>query len=151
MDAVIKIYIDTCGWCRPFDRQDIPRNAAETIAIVTAIEAAQIAGYVIVGSLAVVSELKNIKNDLIRSVILKYYVDAISESVILSEKESARAQSLQSDGVGVMDSQHLAAAESAGASYLLTVDDDFIKIVAEKNLSKVNVINPLTYLAGGIK
>jgi predicted nucleic acid-binding protein len=146
---IIKIYVDTCGWCRPWDDPRVARNAAEAIAIATVIESAQIAGHPIVGSMVVMNELKKNKNDASRRAVLDYYAGAVNETVVLSEKDSARAQSLQAVGVGVMDSMHLSAAESAGASYLLTVDDDFINIVAKKNLSKVNVINPLTYLAGG--
>ena len=149
LSKVIKIYIDTCGWCRPWDDPRVARNAAEAIAIATVVEFAQIAGHPIAGSMAVMNELKKIKNDARRRAVLDYYACAVNESVVLSEKDSARARSLQAAGVGVMDSVHLSAAESAGASYLLTVDDDFINIVAKKSLSDVNVINPLTYLAGG--
>jgi len=57
-----------------------------------------------------------------------------------------RAQSFQVDGVGVVDSQHLAAAEAAGVDYLITTDLKFERVVTRKKLSKVVVINPLTYL-----
>jgi len=45
----------------------------------------------------------------------------------------------------------MAVAESVGAAYLVTVDDDFARIATNNRLSKVIVINPLTYLARGVK
>jgi predicted nucleotidyltransferase len=49
------------------------------------------------------------------------------------------------NGLGVMDSYHLAAAEAAGADVLITVDKDFERISTNKKLSRVIVINPLKF------
>jgi len=145
-----KVYFDSCCYVRPWDNQKIARHVAETIAILTAIEALHIAGHAIVGSMAISFELGNNPNVAQRIAIMRFYADTVDETVNLTSADFGRALSLQGEGVGAMDSQHLVAAEVAGASYLLTVDDDFERIVTKKNLSKVNVINPLTYLAGGI-
>jgi predicted nucleic acid-binding protein len=52
---------------------------------------------------------------------------------------------LEAEGLGEMDSYHLAIAETAGADVLLTTDDPFIKVCARKRLSRVRVINPLNF------
>jgi len=44
-----------------------------------------------------------------------------------------------------MDSYHLAAAEAAGADYLLTTDLDFISKCVRPNFTAVRVINPLDF------
>jgi predicted nucleic acid-binding protein len=147
----LKIYFDTCCYGRHRDSQKNARNAAETVAIMTIIEAARIAGYCILGSMAVISELGRIKDVALRSDIINFYSDTANEVVDLAEEESIRAQVFQAAGIGVTDSVHLAAAEAGGAAYLVTVDADFERIAQNKNLSKVKVINPLAYLAEGIK
>jgi len=145
-----KAYFDACCYGRPWDNPKVARHVAESIAILTAIEALRGAGHGIVGSMAVSFELGNNPNAASRAAIMKFYADTVNETVNLTDADFRRARSLQSDGVGAMDSQHLVAAEIAGASYLLTVDDDFELIVTKKSLSEVIVINPLTYLAGGM-
>jgi predicted nucleic acid-binding protein len=100
--------------------------------------------------MAVSFELRNNPNAVSRAAIMKFYASTVNETVNLTYADFMRARSLQAEGVGAMDSQHLVAAEIAGASYLLTVDDDFERIVTKKNLSKVIIMNPLTYLAGGM-
>lgn len=154
LDALIvalKIYFDTCCYGRRCDCQDVARNAAETVAIATIIEAAQRGECCIVGSMAVINELNRIKDAALRKDIIDFYSDTAKVPAALTVKESARAQVFQAAGMGVTDSLHLAAAEAAGAAYLVTVDDDFERIAVSSRLSKVIVINPLTFLARGIK
>jgi predicted nucleic acid-binding protein len=147
----MKIYFDSCCYGRHRDDQNDARNAAETIAIMTIIEAARIAGYRIWGSLIVAFELGNIPDTALRADIADFYANIVSDTAVLTAADYARAQSLQVAGVGVVDSQHLAIAEAAGVDYLITTDVKFERVVTKKNLSKVRVINPLIFLAEGIK
>jgi len=147
----LKIYFDTCCYGRHCDCQQIARNAAETVAIATIIESARRGECCILGSMAVINELNRIKDAALHRDIIDFYSATAKETVVLTAKESARAQVFQAAGIGVIDSLHLAAAESAGAAYLVTVDDDFERIATNNRLSKVIVINPLTYLARGTK
>jgi len=117
----------------------------------TIIDTAPIVGNCILGSGAVVDELGRIKNPSLRTDLLDFYVDTVDVSVKLTPADDIRAQVFRAAGVGTTDSVHLAAAEKAGADYLLTVDDDFERVATAKNLSNVKVMNPLTYLAGGTK
>jgi hypothetical protein len=148
----MKLYFDSCCYGRQWDDQKDTQIAADTLAIMTIIEAAKIAGHSIWGSGAVKFELGNIPNDNPnRADIIGFYKNTINERFILTTAEFTRAQSLQAEGVGEMDSQHLSAAEAIGVDYLITTDDKFKRVVIKKNLSKVRVINPLTFLAEGIK
>ncbi len=57
----------------------------------------------------------------------------------------ARAQKLESMGLGKMDAAHLAAAEAAEAEYLITTDEKFIRRCARNNLTAVNGIKPIDF------
>jgi len=149
--VLLRIYFDTCCYGRHCDYQQVARNAAETVAIATIIESARRGECCILGSMAVINEMNRIKDAALHKDITDFYSATAKETVILTIRESMRAQVFQAAGIGVTDSLHLAAAESAGAAYLVTVDDDFVRIAANSRLSKVIVINPLTYLARGIK
>jgi predicted nucleic acid-binding protein len=144
------IYLDTCCYGRSFDDQEQANIAAETIAVMTAIDTCKIAGYGIVGSEAVIYELDNIHNVDLREAVIRFYNTTVTRHILLTAKEYERAAALQNEGLGVMDSQHLAAAEAAGAKFLLTTDYDFERLCTKKNLSFVKVINPLTILTEAI-
>jgi len=146
----MKIYLDTCCYGRPFDKQEQAKVAAETIAVMTAISTCKIAGYGIIGSNAVDFELGRILNDKLRAATKTFYDLTVDDRVFLTAEGHKRAEALHAEGLGVMDSQHLAAAEAAGVEYLLTTDEDFERICAKKNLSSVKVINPLTFLTEAI-
>jgi hypothetical protein len=143
---MVKIYFDTCCYGRPYDNPKDARAVAETIAIMTIIEAARIAGYRIWGSPVVTFELGNIPDTTLRADIMGFYAAIVNDVIKMTPADFARALSIQANGVGEVDSQHLAAAESADVDYLITTDTKFESVVARKNLSKVKVINPLTYL-----
>jgi hypothetical protein len=147
----MKVYFDSCIYGRHRDNQKDARIAAESIAIMTIINNAPINGHCILGSGAVGDELGRINNPSLRADLLGFYADTVDISVKLTPADDMRAQVFRAAGMGTTDSVHLAAAERAGADYLLTVDDDFERVVTTKNLSKVKVMNPLTYLAGGTK
>jgi predicted nucleic acid-binding protein len=144
------IYLDTCCYGRQFDNQEQANIAAETIAVMTAIDTCKIAGYGIIGSEAVIYELENIRNDVFKEDVIKFYQNTITRHILLTENNHTRARTLQAEGLGRMDSYHLAVAEAADVKFLLTTDNDFERICAKKNLSFVKVINPLTILTEAI-
>ena len=147
----MNIYFNTCCYGRPFDRQEQAKIAAETMAIMTAIDTCRIAGYIIIGSEAITSEMEDIQTAKLRADIEGFYYRTINGSVPLTNSDFVRAESLRTAGLGDMDSLHLAAAEAAGVEFLLTTDEDFERICTKKKLSIVKVINPLTFLTEAIK
>ncbi|GBU20756.1 hypothetical protein R80B4_00641 [Fibrobacteres bacterium R8-0-B4] len=100
----------------------------------------------IIGSLAVISEIEQIDDDdEKRDAIKDFYFDTVDGDIQLSAQNYARSDILEAEGLGDMDSLHLAAAEAAGATFLLTTDKDFLRICTNKNISTVKVINPLNF------
>ena len=110
------------------------------------IQTCRIVGYCIVGSMAVTSEIGEIRNVEKREEIETFFNDTIDMFFAITAKEDARSQELRAKGLGEMDSLHLAVAETVGADVLLTTDAQFIQTCAKKNLSGVRVINPLNFL-----
>jgi len=140
------IYFDSCCYCRPYDDQTKTKIRAETSAIFDVIRKCRMEGHRIIGSLAIISELEQIDDDdEKRDAVMNFYFDTVDGDVRLSAQNYTRSDILEADGLGDMDSLHLAAAETAGATFLLTTDKNFIKICANKNLSIVKVINPLNF------
>jgi len=139
------IYLDNCCFCRLFDTKTQPKIIAEADKIQNIIDNRIIGGYRIIGSFVVEFEMGDIDDYEKREAVEAVYDDAICDEVELSVQTLARADDLHLMGLGVMDSRHLAAAEAAGAKFLLTTDEKFIRKCANKNLSKVRVINPLDF------
>ena len=147
----MKIYLDTCCYGRPYDDPAQVKIAVETAAINGIIDTCRIAGYSIVGSMAVEFELGRIKDAEKRDEIIAYFKRTRNTYYTITANIETRAQVLHEEGLGRLDSYHLAFAEAAGVDVLLTTDEPFVRICARKNLSFVKVINPLNYLPEVIK
>jgi predicted nucleic acid-binding protein len=140
------VYLDTCCYSRPFDNRSQAKIAAEARAIKVAVNMCKIAGYPIIGSEAVEFELGRIKDGKKRKEIERFYRGTICYSAAFFEQSIERANELMAEGLGNMDSRHLAIAENEGARILLTADEDFVRICANKDLSFVKVVNPVIFL-----
>jgi len=145
------IYFDTCCYCRLYDNQSQVKIATEAVAVMSVIDLCRIAGHRIIGSMAVTSELGDIPNADLRETVEGFYNDTIDGEIILTAADYARAEALRSEGLGDMDSLHLAAAEAVGVDVLLTTDGQFARVCEKKNLSNVKVINPLNFIPEIIK
>jgi predicted nucleic acid-binding protein len=149
----MKIYIDTCCYCRPFDnkihmaQEDV---RWESSAILDAVRLCRTAGFIIVGSTAITAEMANIKNDRKRELACGFYDESVTEKLIMAEAIINRAQELSAFGIKAPDSYHVAFAETAGANFLLTTDKR-LEHSAERAGVKVKVINPTTFIEEFIK
>jgi predicted nucleic acid-binding protein len=143
------VYLDTCCYGRVRDNQSRSDIRAETVAIKAIIKRATVGKLRIIGSFAVTTELKEIKDDFKRDVITAFYLRNVNSEVSFIAEDAERARELTAQGVGNMDATHLAAAEAAGVDFLLTVDADFIRKCNLNKLTAVNVMNPLDFLNGG--
>jgi predicted nucleic acid-binding protein len=99
----------------------------------------------IVGSFAGDAEIEKISDNEMRRKAKEQYKNVIDRKVKNSTQIVARAQKLESMGLGPMDARHLAAAEAAGATFLLTTDEKFIRKCQNRNLTAVKVIDPLDF------
>jgi len=145
MNRELIIYLDTCCYSRLFDVSDQIDMIKETGRIRYVIRNRFSGKYIIVGSGIVTHEISQNPDNKERRIIERLYNTIIRDEARMTEQSATRAQELQSKGLKVMDSLHLAAAEVIGADYLLTVDKEFLKKCSRPNFTTVNVINPINF------
>jgi len=146
LGRIVTVYLDNCCNSRLFDDDTQPKVKAEAAKIRHIINNRIIEGYIIIGSFAVRTEIGQITNDKKRRAAEKHYKKAIDGTVESSAQIIARAEELRLlMRLDMMDSRHLAAAEAAGADFLLTTDEKFIRKCKNRNLTAVNVINPIDF------
>jgi predicted nucleic acid-binding protein len=125
---MVRLYLDACIINRLSDDQTQPRIRSEAAAITTIFELAQNS------------------NAEKREVALGINSFA-SEFIAQSDASFRTAAAFERDGFGPMDSLHLALAVEAGADWLLTVDDRFIRRATRTRIhSAPVVINPVDWL-----
>ena len=141
----MKIYLDTCCYCRPFDEPEQEKISKERDVIGAILDLSPIMDYIITGSLALRTEIDKISDTEKHLAVSNFYKSAVNEYIPLTDNiiEQGRTMSAAA-GLGGFDGLHLAFAESAGADYLLTVDNKFEKASGKLHL-KVKVINPLKF------
>jgi predicted nucleic acid-binding protein len=145
----MKLYFDTCCYSRPYDdqaHQEQERVWAEIVAILAIIRICKLAGYGIVGSIAVIDEISDIIEVKKFQNVMGLYRRTVNEYIPISADIRSRAQWLMARGLKEYDSFHLAFSEAAGVDFLLTTDIRFEKKCARNNFSMVNIINPSNFL-----
>ena len=145
MNRVLTLYFDNCCNSRLFDDDAQPETKAEIDAIRRIINNRRRGRYIIVGSFAGDAEINKIPGDTARLAAKQKYDEYIGKWVKKTAPIMARARKLMASGLDSWDAAHLAAAEAAGADYLLTVDKDFLKVCSRSKITKVNVINPIDF------
>jgi len=149
----MKIYIDTCCYCRPFDnRVHMEQKDVrwEITAILDAVRLCSTAGFIVVGSTAITAEMADIKNDRKRELALGFYDEIVTETLDMTTNIINRARELSVLGIKTPDSYHVAFAEIAGVNFLLTTDKRLERSVERLGV-KVKVINPTTFIEEYIK
>jgi predicted nucleic acid-binding protein len=140
----VKIYLDVCCLCRPFDNHHETRIRLETEAILAILKRSSL-DLELVTSTAILYEV-----GLIRDPVKKSYVVRLTrrarEMVQVDELLLSRAGEIENSGIMGMDAIHLACAEKAGAIFL-TADDEVLRIMKKHppDLS-IRVDNPLRWL-----
>lgn len=142
--SIVKIYLDVCCLCRPFDDQAHQRIRIETEAVLVILRKC-ITEWDLVSSEAIEEEIRNISLDERRERAESLLRFAKYRLIITSSIEE-RARIFHTWGLYPLDALHLACAEEAGA-VLLTTDDLLTKIIMRHsdNIS-VEVKNPVQWL-----
>jgi len=144
MNRKLIIYLDTCCYCRLFDVTDQIDVIEEAERIRYIIRHRFFGKYRFIGSGIVAAEIsQNPKKE--RRYIERLYNLIKSDEARVTAQSISRARELELKGLKTMDARHLAAAETAGADYLLTVDKDFIRKCLQPKFTKVKVINPINF------
>ncbi|MFA4823792.1 MAG: hypothetical protein WC593_01400 [Methanoregula sp.] len=140
----MKIYMDVCCLCRPFDDQTIGRIRLEVTAVQEIIRRCAAREYTLVTSEAITEELSKIP-DMQKRLRVEKIASMAKESILIDEAIISRMHELISLDGDAMDSLHIACAERAGA-VLLTTDDGLITFFKLHRNIQVYIENPVTWL-----
>ena len=146
MKKRVNVYLDTSVFNRPFDDQNQTRIRLEAEAFLSILEKAVSGAITIIGSSTL--HYENSRNPLVeRKERVSSYLNIASKIVVVSDNVIVRAVSLEHAGIEPIDALHLACAESGGAEYFVTCDDNIIK-KARKDQAMVQmaVCGPLEFV-----
>ena len=143
----MKIYMDVCCLCRPFDDQMMGRIRLEVTAVQEIIRRCATQEFTLVSSEAITEELEKIP-DIRKRLRVEKIASVAQEHILLDEGIISRMFEFVAMGGDAMDSLHIACAERAGA-VLLTTDDDLITFFKLHQNIQVHIENPVTWLKEG--
>lgn len=140
----MKIYMDVCCLCRPFDDQTMRRTCLEVTAVQEIIRRCASQEFTLITSEAITEELSKIP-DIRKRLRVEKIVSGAKEQILIDEDIIARMHEIIAIGGDAMDSLHIACAERAGA-ILLTTDDGLITFFKSSQNIQVRIENPVTWL-----
>lgn len=143
MDAY-RIYLDVCCLNRPFDDLSQDRIHFESDAVLSILSRCESGIWSLVSSEIVDLELTKLTNFDKQKKVQKLCMLSV-DKLILNKKSENRARFFQKYGMKIMDSLHLAIAESDQVDVILTTDDIFLKKAKNMKLS-IKIENPVTWL-----
>ena len=142
---MLKLYLDTCCYNRPFDDLEQEKINLEANAIENIFRKHINKEVEIYKSMVIDFEISKIKLDNKRRQVEDLY-DAIELSqIIYSQEIKQRAIELKQFNIKDMDTLHLAFAESVDIDYFITTDRILINASKRSNL-KIKVINPIEFI-----
>jgi hypothetical protein len=139
---MLRIYLDTSVYNRPFDNQTQPRIWLETLAFGVILQMIEAGDVDLVSSS--VLEYENSRNPFPwrRSWVTHCNELAkLHQSVNVEIKQ--RAEELEQDGLKAMDALHVACAEGTESDYFLTCND---RIIQRYNGENLRVLNPVNFV-----
>jgi predicted nucleic acid-binding protein len=140
------IYLDVCCFNRSFDVQDQERVRLETEAIALILERCEAGEWELLNSEVIDVELAQI-TDLERKQGIEILTSLSRTKVNLNKNIQSRATFIQSLGIKLFDSLHIACAEAGRADIMLTVDYRLLrKTTSYQRELMVVVANPVTWL-----
>ena len=139
------LYLDTCCLNRPWDDRRQLRVQLEGDVIIAIAASVDVGLIALCGSSVIDFEVARISDsDRLRKV--QIFAAKASKYRHYGTVERARAAALVPLGFRPLDAAHVACAEAAGADFLLTTDDRFLKAACRhQNQLTVRVENPVTW------
>jgi hypothetical protein len=140
----MKVYMDACCLCRPFDDRTQDRIRIETEAVLTILGRCN-DDWILVGSEAIDFELSAVMDQKKRTDA--FVLASLAKEKIKTDKRIIkRASELEELGFKTMDAAHISCAERA-ADIMFTVDDDVLRVARiKRNLISIEIENPLRWL-----
>lgn len=140
----LRLYLDVCCYCRPYDDKTGERVRLEADAVLSILERCRKREWILVGSVAIDEEISYItdyekRDEVVGSLaIIHDYVTLNSEVLIL-------ANVYESYGLHIFDALHCAFA-TVGNAIFLTTDDHIITTVMKNPHPGLIVHNPVKWL-----
>jgi predicted nucleic acid-binding protein len=140
------IYLDACCLNRLFDDQTQDRVRLETESILLVLKLAQEKKVKLVGSEVLIFELQQTPN-FSRRLKLLSLLQYIHTFVKVTPRTKSRAERLRVLGMKPFDAFHTAVAEKGKVQFLLTTDDEMVKLYQQhKKFFHTQIYNPLTWI-----
>jgi predicted nucleic acid-binding protein len=139
----MKIYMDVCCLCRPFDDLQNRKIRLEAEAVLTILDRCR-DDWKLVGSVLIDDEIARIV-DAEKRIKAEQKVALIHEYIDLDEAVFSRALMYQKAGFKLFDALHLACAES-GKTIFLTTDNRIITLARKIPAITITVKNPVIWL-----
>ena len=140
---MIKVYLDTSVYNRPFDDQTQNKIALETEAVLLILEMIKNQEIELVNSEPI--EYENLFNsDFTRQQKITKFLTLATIYQKMEQSEEKRAKQLQNQGIKLLDSYHVACAEAAKSDYFITCDQRLINRC--QTLSTIKTVNPIDFI-----
>ncbi len=145
---MIKVYLDTCVWGRPFDDQSDKKILEETVAYFEIVWKKDSGEIEIVSSEVLFAELEDISDENLKEKIKLLVTKAASNIVRLDDELREVAIKLEDKCKCLgTDALHIAAAISWHADFFVTTDYELLKKKAcIKQKFNIDVINPVNFV-----
>ena len=111
----MKVYLDVCCLCRPFDDQRFNRIRMEAEAVIAILNGG-IESWELIGSEVIEYEIARISDEERRRSV-EGLLQFTQGPVMIDEAITDRARTFNEIGIGAFDALHLATAESVGAVF----------------------------------
>jgi predicted nucleic acid-binding protein len=139
----IRVYLDTCVWCRPFDAMVSDRIVKEAESMIELMKKVDKNEINILGSSVLLFEVSMISNDLKRISVEKLIARIATEiSPVTGSIMNLAEQIMNNCSVGAMDAMHLAFAIENGVKVFLTTDDGILSNADQISKYNIAVKNP---------
>ena len=140
----MRIYMDVCCLCRPLDNQLIPRIRIESEAIIAILNRCSLDWELIWSSAITYEVAKIVDHD------KKHYVSTFAAktttNIVVDLAIKERATVFMDWGVKALDALHIACAERAGATVLVTTDDSLKNIMSHhSDTISIRIVNPVAW------
>jgi predicted nucleic acid-binding protein len=137
---MIKVYLDTSVYNRPFDDQTQPKIFLESQAVVIILQMVETGMVDLVSSS--VLEYENSRNPYpLKQEAMNRYLQMAEAIQMVDEAIRQRSEELGHNGLKAVDALHVACAEMLRSDYFITCDRRLIKRCAELMLKVVNPVD----------
>jgi hypothetical protein len=140
----MRIYMDVCCLCRPFDDQLVPRIQYESDAVIAILNRCP-QEWELVWSSAITYEVAKIPEPQKKHYVASFAAKSVT-TILVDTAIKERAAVFMGWGVKALDSLHVACAERAGADVLITTDDLLKNIMSHhSDTMSVRIVNPAVW------